>query len=105
MATKRAYVYKKSGLIDDYKVFPPVIVLEQSDKFEVVNTVAGHDAFLTIPDGPFEGGGVKGEKIGSKSRSSAKQPKPGAFGIEYEVKVDGKKASGNSDPVIIIDPS
>jgi hypothetical protein len=105
MATKRAYVYKVPGLIDGYKVFPPVIVLDQSDKFELVNTVDDHDAFLTIPDGPFTGGAVKGEKIGPKSKSTAKQPKAGTFGVEYEVKVDGKKASGNSDPVIIIDPS
>ena len=103
MATKRAYVYKVPGLIDGYKVFPPVIVVEKNDKFELVNTVDDHDAFLTIPDGPFEGGGVKGEKIGPRSKSSAKTPREGVFGVEYEVKVDGKKASGNSDPVIIID--
>ena len=60
MATKRAYVYKVPGLVDGYKVFPPVIVVEKNDKFELVNTVDDHDAFLTIPDGPFEGGAGEG---------------------------------------------
>jgi len=104
MATKRVYVYKKHGLIDDYRVFPPVLVLDHNDKFQLVNTT-DHDAFVTIPDDPFEGGPVKAEKIPKKSKSAEKQPKAGTFGVEYEVKVDGKKAEGNSDPVIIIDPS
>jgi hypothetical protein len=104
MATKRVYVYKKPGLIDEYRVFPPVIVLDHRDKFELVNT-ADHDAFLTIPDDPFEGASVKAEKIPPKSKSAEKQPKAGTFGVEYEVKINGKRAEGNSDPVIIIDPS
>ena len=103
MAVKRAYVYKVPGLVDAYKVFPPVIIVEKNDKFELVNTVDDHDAFLTIPDGPFEGGAVKGERVGPKSKSTAKAPREGIFGVEYEVKVNGLKAQGNSDPVIIID--
>ena len=103
MATKRVYVYKDSGLFDSYKVFPPVIVIEQNDKFELVNTVADHEAILTIPDGPFVGGAVNGEHVGKKDKSTTKTPKPGPAAVEYEVKVDGHKAHGNSDPVIIID--
>ena len=102
MATKRAYVYKVPGFIDSYKVFPPVIVIEQNDKFELVNTVADHEALLKIPDGVFMGGAVE-EPVGKKDKSSTKTPKPGPLGVEYEVKVDGHKAHGNSDPVIIID--
>ena len=103
MAVKRAYVYKVPGLVDAYKVFPPVIVVEKNDKFELVNTVGDHDAFLTIPDGPFEGGAVKGERVGPKTKSTAKTPREGVFGVAYEVKVDGQRAIANSDPVIIID--
>ena len=103
MATKRVYVYKNPGFIDSYKVSPPVIVIEQNDKFELVNTVDDHDAFLTIPDGPFEGGAVKGERVGPKAKSTAKTPREGVFGIGYEVKVNGQRAIANSDPVIIID--
>ena len=104
MATIRAYVYKNSGLIDSYKVYPAVVVLSKNDKFELVNTVSDHDAFLTIPGDPFEGKEIKDEKVGKRSRSSQKTPKDMLIAVEYEVKVDGKKASGNSDPVIIIDP-
>lgn len=104
MATIRAYVYKESGLIDGYKVFPPLVVLSKNDKFELVNTVSNHDAFLTVPGDPFDGGKIQAEKIPPKSRSGQKTPKDMLIAVEYEVKVDGKKASGNSDPVIIIDP-
>jgi hypothetical protein len=103
MATKRVYVYRDPGLFDSYKVFPPVIVLDQNDKFEVVNTVADHDAFVTIPDGTFQGNAVKDQKVPKKSKSDTKTPQAGPIGVEYEIKVDGHKAHGNSDPVIIID--
>lgn len=104
MATIRVYVYRDPGFIDSYKVYPPIVVLSGNDKFELVNTVDDHDAFLTIPKDPFEGGPINGEKVPKKSRSSQKTPKDALVAVEYEVKVDGKKASGNSDPVIIIDP-
>ena len=104
MATIRAYVYKDSGIFDGYKVFPPLLVLSKNDKFELVNMVSDHDAFLTVPGDPFDGGKIQGEKISPRSRSSQKTPKDMLIAVEYEVKVDGKKASGNSDPVIIIDP-
>ncbi len=104
MATIRAYVYEDSSLLGIYKVFPPIVVLSKNDKFELVNTVRDHDAFLTIPGDPFDGGAIKSEKILPKSRSGQKTPKDMLIAVEYQVKVDGKKATGNSDPVIIIDP-
>ena len=104
MATIRVYVYKDSGFIDSYKVYPPVVVLSGNDKFELVNTVDNHDAFLTVPKDPFQGGPINGEKVLPKGRSGLKTPKNALAAVDYEVKVDGKKASGNSDPVIIIDP-
>ena len=104
MATIRAYVYKDPGFIDSYKVYPPLVVLTKNDKFQLVNTVSDHAAFLTIPDDPFEGGAITDLKIPAKTRSGEKTPKEMLIAVEYEVKVDGKKASGNSDPVIIIDP-
>jgi hypothetical protein len=103
MATKRAYVYKVIGFIDSYKVYPAVVVLEKGDDFELVNTVADHDAVWTVPGEPFDGGEIKKEKVSKKGRSSAKKPKAGILAVEYEVEVDGKKATANSDPVIIID--
>jgi hypothetical protein len=104
MATIRVYVYKDSGFIDSYKVYPPIVVLSGNDKLELVNTVDNHDAFWTVPNDPFQGGPINNEKVLPKSRSSQKTPKNALVAVEYEVKVDGKKASGNSDPVIIIDP-
>jgi hypothetical protein len=104
MATIRVYVYKDPGFIDSYKVYPAIVVLSGNDKLELVNTVDNHDAFWTVPKDPFQGGPITGEKVPPKSRSSQKTPKNALIAVEYEVKVDGKKASGHSDPVIIIDP-
>jgi hypothetical protein len=104
MATIRAYVYRDAGFIDSYKVYPAIVVLSRNDKFELVNTVDDHDAFWTVPKDPFSGGPINNEKVSPKSRSSQKTPKEILIAVEYEVKVNGKKASGNSDPVIIIDP-
>jgi hypothetical protein len=105
MATKRAYVYETSNLLDPYKVFPPVVILKKGDKLEFVNTVTTHDAFLTVPDGVFQGGAVKKQKVGKKSTFSTNDANEGPLGVEYEVEVDGKKATAHSDPVIIIDPA
>ena len=41
MAKVKAYVYKVPGLIDGYKVYPPVVILNKGDKFQLVNTVDG----------------------------------------------------------------
>jgi hypothetical protein len=104
MGTIRAYVYKDPGFIDSYKVYPAIVVLSKNDKFELVNTVDDHDAFWTVPQDPFEGGPINKEKLSPRSRSKQKTPKDMLIAVEYEVKVNGKNASGNSDPVIIIDP-
>ena len=103
MATKRVYVYKDPGLFGSYKVFPPVIVIEQNDKFEVVNTVDDHDAFVTIPNGTFQGAAINGQKVEKKNKSDTKTPNVGPIGVEYKIKFNGQDAKGNSDPVIIID--
>jgi hypothetical protein len=104
MAKVKAYVYKVPGLLDGYKVYPPVVILNKGDKFQLVNTVADHDAELTVPEGVFEGGPVNKEKIDRKSGSKEQTAKDTIAGVEYKVKVDGKDATAHSDPVIIIDP-
>lgn len=103
MATIRAYVYKQDGIFDSYRVFPPVVILRKNDDFELVNVVKDKEANLKIPAGPF-GEAITETVPGNGQRSTPKKPKDGLFVVEYEVKVGGKKAEGNSDPVIIIDP-
>ena len=107
MAKVRAYVYvyetTSSGV--SYKVFPPVVILGKGDKLEVVNTVADFDALLTVPAGVFEGGPLNKQKVVKKHTFTTREAEAAEFTVaEYEVEVDGKKATGNSDPVIIIDP-
>src|SRR6476620_8888904 len=107
MAKVRAYVYvyetTSSGV--SYKVFPPVVILGKGYKLEVVNTVEVFDAFLTVGDGVFEGGPLNKQKVVKKHTFTTREAEAAEFTVaEYEVEVDGKKATGNSDPVIIIDP-
>ena len=86
-------------------MFPPVVILGKGDKLEVVNTVADFDAFLTVADGVFEGGEIKKKPVGKKNTFTTREAEAAEFTVvEYQVEVDGKKATGNSDPVIIIDP-
>lgn len=104
MAKVKAYVYKVPGFIDGYKVYPPVVVLNKGDKFQLVNTVDDHEAELSVPAGVFEDGGIDKEKIQKRSASKEQTAKDTIIGVQYQVKVDGKDATAHSDPVIIIDP-
>jgi len=99
MAKVRAYVYQDAALI--FRVYPPVVVLQEGDKFELVNTV-DKDCTWDVPAGPF--GQRVAEKVAKKSVSPAKVANAGPLAAEYEVKVNGIKAVAHSDPVIIIDP-
>ena len=102
MATKRVYVYKDPGIFDSYKVFPPVIVIDQNDKFQIVNTT-DKEAKVTIPAGTFKGGAINQKPVPKKNKSDEFEPEAGPNAVEYKIKVDGHDAHGNSDPVIIID--
>jgi hypothetical protein len=102
MPKKRAYVYKETKGIDEYRVYPGVVILDNaSDTFELVN-LSGDPADLQVPAGVFDGGAVN-QSIGNGNVSGDKTPLGGRRAAEYKVEVRGKRAKGNSDPVIIID--
>jgi len=115
---KKAYVYKDSD--DEFRVFPPVIVLgagapgNNPDKFQLINTT-DEDLIWHVGPGAFNAGGPTNEGVDKKKPpQGGGNPKPGK-GAEYAPVEDGsysyvvimlgsgKKAKGNSDPVIIID--
>ena len=107
MATIRAYVYRDEVFIDSYKVYPPVVILDKNDKFELVNTVDDHEAVWTVRRDIFDGGLIDKKKIGPGKKSGEKTPKQSiqdAIGVDYQVEVNGHTAHAHSDPVIIIDP-
>ena len=105
MATKRVYVYKTPGLVDALQGLSP------GDRRRPQRQVPARQHRRRprrVPDDSrrsVRGRGREGrERIPDQSPNPApKRPRPGIFGVEYEVKVNGKKAEGNSDPVIIID--
>lgn len=102
MAKKRAYVYKETEGIDEYRVYPGIVILQKNDDFELVN-VSGTVAIWKMPAGPFANLPVT-ESVPNK-QGKLKQVKADAEpqAVEYVVEINGKKAKGNSDPVIIID--
>ena len=107
MADRRAFVYVDSD--GEYRVYPGVVVLEDpfgpADKFKLIN-MTGVEFDVEIPAGAFGQGPVK-EKLKGKGNQGDKigplKPETGGA-YSYVVKdAKGKKAKGNSDPVIIID--
>ena len=99
--TVRAYVYlaKDDNGTDTYRVYPGVVILQGGDDLELVN-VSGDEATWTAPAGPFGGGFT--EKV-KNNNGKNKKASAGPMAAQYQVEVKGKKAHGNSDPVIIID--
>src|SRR5688572_20688414 len=99
---KRVYVYKETKGIDEYRVYPGVVVLKKGEEFELVN-VSGDTATWKMPAGPFSGVEVTDSVPNKKGKAKKVLADAEPQAVEYVVEVKGKKAQGNSDPVIIID--
>ena len=93
----RVYVFKEG--LGTYRVYPGIVVLAKNDDMELVN-LSGSEATWEVPAGPF--GNAVSEKVGNK-QGKTKRVTDGPLAVEYQVKVSGFNAKGNSDPVIIID--
>jgi hypothetical protein len=101
MAKVRAYVYKDTSGIDSYRVYPGVVILKKNDDFELVN-LSGDPATYKMPAGPF--GPASQDTVPNGQGNNKTVPGAAAAqAVEYVVEVKGKRAKGNSDPVIIID--
>jgi len=100
MAKHRAYVYKETKGIDEYRVYPGIVIMKKNDDFELVN-LSGDTAIWKTPAGLFDD---EATAVPVADNSGVtKTAKPVAQAKEYSVEVNGKRAKGNSDPVIIID--
>lgn len=102
MANKvRVFIFKTTDDMGntEYRAYPGVVVLEHNDVFELVN-FADNQADWKVPAGPF-GGAVNETVAKGNGKNKTASGAPGAY--PYEVVVNGKKAKGNSDPIIIID--
>ena len=103
MAKVKVQVVERGG---EFFVVPPTVVAEKSDNLVVNNTTTVGLAFVMqgVPNGPY-GSVNKIEEIAAKSKKSMPIG-GGAVDGEYMfqiVMLNGKKAVGNSDPVLIID--
>ena len=102
MPKKRAYVYKETDGIDEYRVYPGIVILQKNDDFELVN-VSGDVAIWKMPAGPFSDVPVTESVPNKQGKNKTVKANAQAQAVEYVVEVNGKRAKGNSDPVIIID--
>lgn len=105
----KIHVYKDSD--GEFRVFPPVLVMQGSprrantDEVELINHT-DEDLFWTVPAGVFDPAAGHAEKIDKGLTSAAaKKARNASVAANYVVFMtgSGKKAKGNSDPVLIIE--
>jgi hypothetical protein len=98
-----AYIVYHEG---EYLVRPAFVVATKGGKFTICNMTDMGDAEVTLPFKRVAGGKAHKQvtdiKNGKLSLDFDLGQQDGYF--SYQVTVDGYAASGESDPVIIIDP-
>src|SRR5262245_27190817 len=102
-AKKKVHVIAKG---DEFIVDPPAVELDGQggDQLKLVNRTQ-EDLVWSVQDTTAFGGGAVLEIVKSKRISPAKTAQNVSGVFEYQVLMikSGKKATGNSDPVIIIE--
>jgi hypothetical protein len=97
------YLYK-SG--DTIRVFPGVVVVRGGQQFEVVNAI-GVTMKVSLPEDARHQEEPASRSINSKKRTKIRTRKQGddnTRAYEYTaVSTRGRRARGNSDPVLIIE--
>jgi hypothetical protein len=106
---QKVHIYKDSD--GEFRVYPPVVVLggdanaSLTDDLTLVNHTE-EDLLWYVPPGPFDAANPHSEPVkkGGKS-ASAKNALKVDVATTYAVFMiqSGKKAKGNSDPVIIVE--
>ena len=107
MAETKVYVVARDG---EFFVFPPAIVLTDDDVLKIMNMTKEDLAFVVPTNDPF-GTDVcdvvkkKGsnQPHGGRQVAKGQKQKPDVYTYQITMLQSGKKAKGNSDPMIIID--
>lgn len=110
MANKRhrIHVYKDSD--GESRVFPAVLVIQgngnaaNTDEVELINHT-DEDLFWTVPAGVFDVVAHNEPISKGMASAAAKKARAASVAANYVVYMlgSGKKAKGNSDPVLIIE--
>lgn len=108
--TVKVHVVERNS---EFLVWPPIVELEQGDSLEIVNTTA-EDLAWAVPAGAFgpDAWAEAVQKRGGKGHTPKQVPPrggnqsatPGPYEYQIVMLKSGKKAKGNSDPMVIIDP-
>ena len=100
---ERVYIYK-SG--DTIRVFPGVVIVRGGQQFEVVNAT-GVTMKVTLPEQARHEDEPESKSVNAKKRTKIRTRDQGdnnTRGYEYAVVSSrGRRARGNSDPVLIIE--
>src|SRR5262245_65787883 len=104
MAKKRVQVFDRNG---EYVADPPLAELSSADTFKIMNNT-DEDLVWVVSDSTLFQGGAIAEVVQARKFSNVKNPTNAAnFSgfASYQLigTKSGKKAKGNSDPVIIVE--
>ena len=105
MANLTVHVYKDSD--GEFRVHPPLVILQTGaggDKLEVSNHTE-EDLFWSAPVGAFDANHPHGNGVGKRQKKLSQNGAAAAGSYPYVVYMlqSGKKAKGNSDPMIIVE--
>ena len=105
METVNVYVYKNS--YGEYRVHPAVVVVTGGQKFRVFNAT-GVALTVTVPAGASKPSDPVEVDIPTEKHKDIKSRSQGsdntrAYSYRVVVTKSGKKAHGNSDPILIIE--
>lgn len=99
--TVKVYIVTRDS---EFLVVPPAVALTHNDSFQIVN-LTDQDFEWSMGPEPF-GAPIDHEPV-KKGANPAKPVKTNKllafYSYELATKIGGKKARGNSDPIIIID--
>ena len=99
MADHVVHVFQDSD--GEFRVYPPVLIVKKAKSVKLVNHASEGLSWI-VPAGPF--GGILAEAVNSKQSSGDKTTVNDGATSYMVLMQSGKKAKGNSDPIIIIEP-
>jgi hypothetical protein len=106
MPDRKVHVYESSD--NEYRVEPPLIEVKQTADIMKVRNHSNDDLIFYVVTGAFSATNPQVVPLPPKTLTTIGTPiLQGAPGTQYNYQIinptNGKKAKGNSDPVLIVD--
>jgi hypothetical protein len=105
MAERKVHVYESSD--NEYRVEPPLIEVRQTTDTMKVRNHSNDDLLFYVTGGAFNAASPQVTPLPPKTLTTIGSPAPQVAGTLYTYQIinpkNGKKAKGNSDPVLIVE--